>query len=88
MDTSYRSSTPIPYIQPAPSPRSNSSLIPPEKRRHVEDVEQGVSRGSSSPEPNHRLPHRPPFENRSSSYTSTGTLIDVDMGQTSSGSRT
>lgn len=86
IDTSYRSSTPIPHIQAAPLRRPSFAS---EKRRLAEDVEQGGSRGnSSSPEPNHRIPHRPPFDNRSSAYTSTGTLIDVDIGHTSSGSRT
>lgn len=86
MDTPYRSSAPIPHIQPVPLHRSNSPLFQPEKRRHVEDIELGE--GSSMPETNHRLPHRPTYENRTSSYTSTGTLVDVDVGQTSSASRT
>jgi len=84
--TPYQSSTQIPHIQPVPLHRSSSPSVPPEKRRHVEDIELG----SNIPETNYRSPHRPSstYESRSSPYASTSPLVDVDIGQTSSASRT
>lgn len=83
----HRSSPPVPTMQPPPFPRSNS--MPPEKRRYPDDPELAGHRGDSvSPidagVQSHRMPHRPVYENRSSSYPAspqTGSL--VDLGSTS-----
>jgi len=90
--SSYRNSQPVPHIQPPPLHRSNSPMLP-EKRRYVEDPELGGHRGNSiSPEPtsqSHRLPLRPPYENRSASFpsTRTGSLVDVSSSGPLSTSR-
>lgn len=86
----HRFSPPVPHMHAPPlGPRSQSAQFLSEKRRHVDDIELAGHRGDSvSPDPssqNHRVPHRPSYENRSSS---TGSLIDVSTGQTSGSSRT